>query len=87
METAKINQLKADLLYFTNYAIENNGRVTFSPEDGTITFSRELSDDEYIRGKRGLAESIVQSMKSPRSELKEIDASSFESFEASMRDV
>ena len=63
METVKINQFKADLLYFTNYAIENNGRVTFSPEDGTITFSRELSDQEYLESISGLWDSIDQASK------------------------
>ena len=90
METAKINQFKADLMYFASYAIANNGRVTVSPEDGTITFSREISDDEYIRSIPGLAESIIQSMedyKSGKDKGTEIDTSSFEAFEASMRNV
>jgi len=75
-------------MYFTNYAIENNGRVTVSPEDGTITFAREKkSDQEYLQSIPGLWESIEQASQERRSgkyKGNPLDLSSFEAFEASI---
>jgi len=66
MESIETN-FRNDLEYFTDYAIKNNGRVTFSPIDGTITFTRDISDQEYLESIPGLWESIEEASKEVRS--------------------
>ena len=87
METANFNQFKADILHFIEYAIAEIQDVSISTNSGTVTFTPGISDDKYIRSIPGLADSIAESMKSPRSEWAKVDTSSLENFKRSFKNV
>ena len=88
IQTTNIEQFKAEILHFIDFALKHNDKVSVVTKNGKVSFKRQQSDQEYLESIPGLLESINQAsddLKSGKDKGTKVDTSSFKAFKASLR--